>query len=67
VEEEVKNVETKIHVRIVELEVGIKPLVVVQVETTKIVAEETNVHKNRKYFHFIFCHFTRILGTESKV
>ncbi len=43
VEEEVRTTDTEIHVRIAKLEVGIGPLVVVQVETTKIIVEETSV------------------------
>jgi hypothetical protein len=43
VEEEVKTVEMEIQVRTIEPEVGIEPLVVVQIEITKIIIEETNV------------------------
>jgi len=43
VEEEVKTIDTDIHVRIANLKVGIRPLVVVQVEITKIIVEETSV------------------------
>ncbi len=43
VEEEVRTIDTRIHVRIAKLEVGKGPLVVVQVETTKIIVEETSV------------------------
>jgi hypothetical protein len=43
VEEEIKTIEIEIHVRTIELEVGIEPLVVVQVETTEIIIEEIDV------------------------
>ncbi len=67
VEEEVKTVEPNVQVKTVELEVGIEPLVAIQVETTKIIVEEIDVQMDMKYSDFIFCHFTRILGTKSKV
>jgi hypothetical protein len=54
-------------VQIVELEVGTEPLVVVPVETIKIVVEETYAWKIAKCFHFIFYHFTRISRMKSKV
>ncbi len=43
---------------------GIKPLVVVQVETIKIVVEETNVYKDTEHSHFIFYHFYKDFGDE---
>jgi hypothetical protein len=43
VEKEVKTIKTKIYVRTIELEVGTKPLVVVQVEIMKIIVKELNV------------------------
>jgi hypothetical protein len=43
VEEEVKTIEMEIHVKNVEAQVGIEPLVAVQVEITEIIIEETNV------------------------
>jgi hypothetical protein len=43
VEEEVKTVEPNVQVKTVELEVGIEPLVAIQVETTKIIVEEIDV------------------------
>jgi hypothetical protein len=42
-EEEVKIAEIEVQIKIAKLEVGIEPLVVVQVETTYIVVKETNV------------------------
>ncbi len=44
----------------------IEPLVVIQVEITKIIVE-TNVSNIIEYIHFIFCHFPRILGMNPKV
>jgi hypothetical protein len=43
VEEEVKTIEIEVHVKTANPKVGTKPLVVVQVETTKTIVEETNV------------------------
>jgi hypothetical protein len=43
VDEEIKTIEIEIQVRTTELKVGIEPLVVVHVETTKIVIEEIDV------------------------
>jgi hypothetical protein len=65
-EEEVKTVKIEVQVKTVELEVGTKPLVAIQVETTKNVVKETNVEKDMEYFHFIFGHFTRISRTDPK-
>ncbi len=42
-EEEVIIVKTNIHVKIAEPKVGTKPLIVIQVETTKTIVEETYV------------------------
>jgi hypothetical protein len=42
-EEEVKATEIEVQIKTVELEVGTKPLVVVQVETTDTVVKKTNV------------------------
>jgi hypothetical protein len=42
-EDEVKTIETKIHVRIAKLEVGTEPLVVIHVETKKTIIEEIDV------------------------
>jgi hypothetical protein len=46
--------------------VGTKPLVVVPFKIRKIIMEETDALKVAECFHFILCHFTRILGTKSK-
>jgi hypothetical protein len=43
VEEKVKTVEIKIHVRITKLKMGIEPLVAAHVETKEIIIEEINV------------------------
>ncbi len=41
-------------VRIVVPKVGTEPLVIVQVDITKTIVEETNVQKVVEYIHFIF-------------
>ncbi len=61
-EEEVITTKVKIQVKIVEPEVGIEPLVVVQVEITKTIKEERNVYNVVEYIYFIFCHVPKILG-----
>jgi hypothetical protein len=54
-------------VRFIGLEVSIKSQVVEQIKTTNIVVKDIDVRKVAKYFHFIFSHFTRISGMESKI
>jgi len=62
VEEEVITTKVKIQVKIVEPEVGIEPLVVVQVEITKTIKEERNFYNVVEYIYFIFSHVPKILG-----
>ncbi len=66
-EEEVRTVKTKIQIRTAEPEVGLEPLVDVQVEITKTIVEEIDAQNIAKYIHFIFYHFPRILRTKSKI
>jgi len=56
----------KKEVRIVKLEVGIKPLVE-KVKTIEIVVEEKNVKNVAKYIHFILYHFPKISVRKSKI
>jgi len=42
-EKEVRIIKTKIHVKTTELKMGIEPLIVIQVVTTKIIVKETYV------------------------
>jgi len=43
VDEEVRTAKMEIQVKTVKLEVGIKPLVAIQVKITKVIIEDTNV------------------------
>jgi len=63
VEPQIKLMEEE--VRTTEPKVGTKPLVFAKVKTTKIIVEKPDVNKVVDYFHFIFCHFIKILGMES--
>jgi hypothetical protein len=67
VDEEVKTIKMEIHVKIIEPQMGTKPLVIVEVEITKIIVKEINVKNIVEYIHFIFCHFPKISRTKSKV
>jgi hypothetical protein len=61
-EEEVKIAKMDIHVKTAEPEVGIEPLVIVQVEIIEIIVKEHNVYNVVE--HFIFSPFSKDFGDE---